>query len=129
MLNLPRRSVLKPVQPLFPLHLQISFLFDVISNTLSFVFCNLLKPKANLCIVNEDHPQCNVPRKAIKACQGKGQGTLLLREWPCCPFFSTGPGSPWDWPLQLQHTDLAGGGGPHHVPFLSITFSYDFPLT
>ena len=21
---------------------------------------------ANLCIVNEDHPQCNVPRKAIK---------------------------------------------------------------
>ena len=30
----------------------------------------------NLCIVNEDHPQCNVPRKAIKACPGRGRGTL-----------------------------------------------------
>ena len=27
----------------------------------------------NLCIVNEDHPQCNVPKKAIKACQGRGR--------------------------------------------------------
>ena len=35
-------------------------------------------------------PQCNVPRKAIKACQGKGQGALPLREWPCSPFSSTG---------------------------------------
>ena len=26
----------------------------------------------NLCIVNEDHPPCNVPRKAIKACLGWG---------------------------------------------------------
>ena len=26
----------------------------------------------NLCIVNEDHPQCNVPRKSIKACPGRG---------------------------------------------------------
>ena len=43
--------------------------------------------------INKDHPQCNVPRKALKACQGKGQGTLPLREWPCCPFSSTGLGS------------------------------------
>ena len=28
--------------------------------------------------------------KPIKACQGKGPGTLLLREWPCHPFSSTG---------------------------------------
>ena len=27
----------------------------------------------NLCIVNEDHPQCNVPRKAIKARPGRGR--------------------------------------------------------
>ena len=47
----------------------------------------------NLCIVNEDHPQCNVPRKATKACQGKGRGALPLRDWPCWPFFSTGFGS------------------------------------
>ena len=26
-----------------------------------------------------------MPRKAIKACQGKGQGALPLREWPCPP--------------------------------------------
>ena len=31
--------------------------------------------------------------KPIKACQGKGQGTLPSREWPCCPFSSTGLGS------------------------------------
>ena len=31
--------------------------------------------------------------KTIKACQGKGQGTLHLREWPCHPFSSTGLGS------------------------------------
>ena len=40
----------------------------------------------NLCIVNVDHPRCDVPRKTIKACQGKGPGTLLLREWPAVPF-------------------------------------------
>ena len=28
-------------------------------------------------------------RKAIKACQGKGRGTLLLRKWPCHPFSSS----------------------------------------
>ena len=54
----------------------------------------------NLCIANEDHPPCNVPRKAIKACSGRDQLSLLgslwpshplsFREWPCCPFFSTG---------------------------------------
>ena len=48
----------------------------------------------NLCIVNEDHPQCTVPRKEIKACQGKGQSTVLLREWSCRPFSSTGLGTP-----------------------------------
>ena len=31
--------------------------------------------------------------KPIKACQGKGQGTLPVREWPCHPFSSTGLGS------------------------------------
>ena len=46
-----------------------------------------------MCIVNEDHPQCNVPRKAIKARQGKGRGALLLREWQRRPFSSTGVGS------------------------------------
>ena len=30
----------------------------------------------NLCIVNEDHPRCNVPRKAIKACPGRDQLSL-----------------------------------------------------
>ena len=29
-------------------------------------------------------------RKAIKACPGKDQCALLLREWPCHPFSSTG---------------------------------------
>ena len=28
--------------------------------------------------------------KPIKACQGKGRGTLPWRDWPCCPFSSTG---------------------------------------
>ena len=32
----------------------------------------------NLCIVNEDHPQCNGPRKAIKACPGRGQLSWAL---------------------------------------------------
>ena len=32
----------------------------------------------NLCIVNEDHPRCNVPRKAIKACLGRGRLSLAL---------------------------------------------------
>ena len=46
----------------------------------------------NLCIVNEDPPQCHVPRKAIKACPGRGPGSwalspsLALRERPCRPF-------------------------------------------
>ena len=31
--------------------------------------------------------------KSIKACQGKGWGTLPLREWLCHPFSSTGLGS------------------------------------
>ena len=31
--------------------------------------------------------------KPIKACQGKGRGTLPWRDWPCCPFSSTGPSS------------------------------------
>ena len=38
----------------------------------------------NLCIVNEDHPQCNVPRKAIKACLGRGWALLGLL-WPSLP--------------------------------------------
>ena len=29
----------------------------------------------------EDHLWCKGPRKTIKACHGKGRGTLLLREW------------------------------------------------
>ena len=40
--------------------------------------------------MNEDFPWGNAPRKAIKACPGKGWGTLSLREWLCCPFVSTG---------------------------------------
>ena len=36
----------------------------------------------------------NVPRKEIKACQGKVWGAPLLREWPSSPFSSTGLGSP-----------------------------------
>ena len=47
----------------------------------------------NLCIVNEDHPQCNVPRKVIKACPSRGWAvslalspSLSLRERPCRPF-------------------------------------------
>ena len=32
----------------------------------------------NLCIVNEDHPRCNVSRKAIKACPGRGWPSLGL---------------------------------------------------
>ena len=59
--------------------------------------------------MNEDHPQCNGPRKAIKACQDKGQGALLLREWLCGPFSSTGLGSPCEFVSSwLQHTDPAG---------------------
>ena len=38
----------------------------------------------------EDHLWCKGPRKTIKACQGKGPGALLLREWPCHPSSSTG---------------------------------------
>ena len=34
--------------------------------------------------MNKDHPQCNVPRKAIKACPGKGcnRPSLSLTERP-----------------------------------------------
>ena len=38
----------------------------------------------NLCLVNEDRPRCNVPRKAIKACPGRGQ-VLLGSLWPSRP--------------------------------------------
>ena len=37
-------------------------------------------------MMNEDLPWCNAPRKAIKACPGKGLGALSLREGPCYPF-------------------------------------------
>ena len=54
------------------------------------------------------------PRKAIKACQGKGGGALLLREWQRHPFSSTGLNSPCEFVLsQPQHTDPAGRD-PHH---------------
>ena len=37
--------------------------------------------------------------KPIKACQGKGRGAFSLREWLCCPFSSTGRGSPCEFVL------------------------------
>ena len=40
----------------------------------------------NLCILSEDHPQCNVPRKAIKACQGKGQALSPWESGLAVPF-------------------------------------------
>ena len=41
--------------------------------------------------------------KPIKACQGRW-GALLLREWPCHPFYSTGLGCPCELLLsQPQH--------------------------
>ena len=39
--------------------------------------------------------------KPIKACQGRW-GALLLREWPCCPFSSTGLSSPCEF-VSLSH--------------------------
>ena len=50
----------------------------------------------NLCIVNEDHPQCNVPRKTIKACPGRG--------WALSWALSS--------PLALSHLESG-----HAVPF------------
>ena len=57
-------------------------LFEVISSVLSFVLLKRWRtcgepPVENLWMVNEDRPQCNVPRKTIKACPGRGQGPSL----------------------------------------------------
>ena len=52
-------------------------LFEVISSVLSFVLLKRWSPVVNLCTVNEDRPQCNVPRKTIKACPGQGQRPSL----------------------------------------------------
>ena len=41
----------------------------------------------NLCIVNEDHPQCNVSRKAIKACPGRALDPLSHLESGHAVFF------------------------------------------
>ena len=81
----------------------------------------------NLCIVNEDPPQCHVPRKAIKACPGRGPGSwalspsLALRERPCRPF------SPQDFcsPCELVHccpnTRIPWARAASHV-FLFLLF-------
>ena len=47
------------------------------------------------CLMSFPYMPCiPMQNKSIKACQGKGQGTLPLREWLCHPFSSTGLGSP-----------------------------------
>ena len=76
--------------------------------------------KANLCIVNEDHPQCNVPRKARKACQAKDRGALLLREWPLRPFSSTGLGSPCEFVYCRHNTGSRRGPGSASIRHLYI---------
>ena len=53
-------------------------LFEVISSILSFVVLKRKSPVMNLCIVNEDHPPCNMPRKTIEACPGGGRLSLGL---------------------------------------------------
>ena len=71
-------------RPFLPLHCKYpSLMYSVTSSPLS---AKDNHPKQTF----EDHLCCKGPRKTIKACQGKGRGALLLREWPCCPFFSTG---------------------------------------
>ena len=64
---------------------------------------------------DEDLPWGNAPRKAIKACPGKGQDALSLREWPCHPFFSIGLlKSVWVCLSQPQHTGPKGRGLHHN---------------
>ena len=53
----------------------------------------------NLCIVNEDYPPCTLPRKAIKACPGRGR---LFLSWTLSS------------PLALSHLESG-----HAIPFSS----------
>ena len=60
--------------------------------------------------------------KPIKACQGQVWGTLLLKEWPCCPFSSTGLGSPWEFvssqPQRCRHCKLVSASISHLLEWL-----------
>ena len=67
----PPRHGVEPVQPLSPCSCNI-LLFEVISSILPSLVCKRQSPAGNLCTVNEDNPQCNVMRKAVKACLGRG---------------------------------------------------------
>ena len=84
----------------------------------------------NLCIVNEDHPRCNVPRKAIKACPGRGQGPLALSltyRMAMHSLFLHGTSVVHvNCLLQPQHTDPAGQGPHHlgkHIPSFSTAYT------
>ena len=82
--------------------------FGVISNILSFVICKRQTPTENLCIVNEDHPRCNVPRKAINACPGTGWGPLShLESGHAVPF------SPQDFCCPCEFVIAATTHRPH----------------
>ena len=48
------------------------------------------------CLMSFPYMPCIPMQKPIKACQGKGRGTRPLRECWCCPFSSSGLGSPCD---------------------------------
>ena len=95
--------------------------FGVISNILSFVICKRQTPTENLCIVNEDHPRCNVPRKAIKACPGRGQGPLShLESGHAIPFPPQGFCSPCEF-VCCSHSTGTPPAGVHVTQAHSIT--------
>ena len=65
----------------------------------------------NLCIVNEDYPQCNVSRKTIKACPGRGQGPLShLESGHAIPFLHRISVVHVNLSVAATHTLLAGVG-------------------
>ena len=82
----------------------------------------------NLCIVNEDHPQCNVPRKVIKACPSRGWAvslalspSLSLRERPCRPFSPQDFCSPCEF-VHCSHNTWISQAGVH-ITFCQVLLS------
>ena len=66
--------------------------------------------------------------KPVKACQGKGRGTLPLIEWLCCPFSSTGFNSlcefVWSRPQSCGHClPVTTSQGDLYLPVMKHSIS------
>ena len=67
-------------------------------------------------------------KSSKKACQGRGQHALPLREWPHTPFSSAGLSSPCVFVYCSHNTDPEGRD-PHHIMVAYIPLTLPLGVT